>query len=58
MKCIICNERQAELPDRNEAPWGKRKKVCRLCHAERLKNDLVNILLTEKKRKEAADATD
>lgn len=48
--CVICKERKATVPDRNEAPFGKRKKLCEICHAERLKNDFINILETERKK--------
>lgn len=53
MKCIVCGEREATVPDRNQGGIGRRiKKVCSVCHQNRLKNDLVDILLIEKKRNE------
>ena len=54
MKCIICYEREAVLPDRNASP-NRRKRVCRECHAGRLKGDFLHILAVEKKRKEATE---
>jgi hypothetical protein len=50
-KCIICNVNEATIPDRNE-PWSNRKKVCQKCHSERLKNDFVDILEIERRRRE------
>lgn len=49
--CIICRERKATIRDRNEAPWGKRKRICQQCHENRLRNDMVDILEIEKKRR-------
>lgn len=43
MKCVDCNQRPAELPDRNDFP-SRRKKVCRECHAARFRGDLKRIL--------------
>lgn len=54
-KCIICGEREATVPDRNQMPT-KRKSLCGECHGNRLKNDFVNILLIEKKRRESKAA--
>lgn len=42
MKCIICHERKATVPDRNS--MSGRKKICYECHAGRLRGDLQNIL--------------
>lgn len=42
MKCIICGEREATIPDRNSA--SRRKMLCSKCHAERLTNDLQGII--------------
>ena len=50
-KCIICHEREATIKDRNEAPWGKRKRLCSECHVNRLKNDFVDILEIERKKR-------
>lgn len=53
MKCIVCGERPATVPDRNTGGIGRRiNKVCSECHANRLKNDFVDILLIERKRRE------
>jgi len=54
MKCIICGENEATIPDRNEGPWGKRKKVCKECHTNRLRNDFIGILEIERKRRQTA----
>lgn len=43
MKYIVCKEREAEVPDRNKM-GSLKKRVCRECHAERLKGDLKHIL--------------
>ena len=52
MLCIICRKRKAELPDRNYQGIGRPiKKICKECHSERLKGDLVGILETERKRR-------
>lgn len=41
--CIICHTRPAEVPDRTR--MGRPiKRVCRECHAERLRGDLEKIL--------------
>lgn len=42
--CRICRERPAEVPDRN-VQGRPIKRVCRQCHAERLRGDLVLALL-------------
>ena len=43
MKCIVCHERKAEVPDRNK--MGRPvKRVCRKCHGSRLTDDLRAIL--------------
>ena len=42
-KCILCRERPAEVPDREQ--MGRLiKRVCRQCHGERLRGDLVEVL--------------
>jgi hypothetical protein len=51
--CRICGKDSATIRDRNEAPWGKRKKLCSSCHSRRLKHDLINI--TTKTMKEISD---
>lgn len=53
-KCIICGEKQATVRDRNE-PWSRRKKLCVDCHVNRLKNDFIDILEIEKKRRLSGD---
>ena len=49
--CIICKTNEATIKDRDEAPWGKRKKLCPECHSNRLKNDFITIAEIEKKRR-------
>ena len=48
MKCILCHERDAVVPDRESGT--NRKKVCRRCHAERLIGDLKVVLDLHNKR--------
>lgn len=38
MKCIICHEQEATIPDREKG--GRQKRLCAQCHAERLRADL------------------
>lgn len=40
--CIVCRTRPAVLPDRYRS--SRRKKVCRECHADRLRDDLKRVL--------------
>ena len=54
MKCIICHEREATVLDRTEGCFAKRKKLCLECHANRLKNDFIDIALIERKRREVS----
>lgn len=43
MKCIICHERPATVPDRNR--MGRTiKRICSECHVEELQDDLEKIL--------------
>lgn len=50
--CIICHERPPEVPDR--AQMGRPiKRVCRQCHAERLRGDVVRVMEDHVKRKGA-----
>jgi len=43
--CIVCGERPAVLPDRNEGTsWRQRKKVCRECHTARLVGDMKQVI--------------
>lgn len=40
--CVLCGERPAEVPDRNR--MGRPiKRVCKACHAGRLRRDLRHI---------------
>lgn len=51
MKCILCKENEAKVPDRDSG--SQRKEICGSCHAERLREDLRNILrLAIEKNKE------
>jgi hypothetical protein len=50
-KCIICGKNEATIPDRN-TPWSNRKKICSDCHANRLRNDFIDILEIEKRRRQ------
>lgn len=54
-KCILCREREAVVPDR----YGdlRRKRVCRECHAGRLRGDLAEVLriFEEKKARREAE---
>lgn len=46
--CILCHHNPPELPDREQ--MGRRiKRVCRGCHAARLRGDLQAILALRKK---------
>ncbi len=56
-KCCVCCEREAAVPDRNRAP-SMILRVCRECHAGRLRGDLRHVLDVEAKRRQAADAVD
>jgi hypothetical protein len=51
-KCIICHTNEATIPDRNT--MSSRKKICPECHSNRLKNDLIDIMIIEKRRMEKA----
>jgi len=52
VKCVVCRDHEAELPDRNS--MGRpTKRVCRSCHRARLRGDMAYILEVEKKRREA-----
>ena len=39
MKCIICRENVATIPDRNKLP-SKKKRLCKECHGKRLQHDM------------------
>lgn len=49
-KCVVCLMRPAVVPDRNRMgrPFPQ---VCRECHADRLREDLVVIIQEDEKRK-------
>lgn len=50
--CIVCRERKAVVPDR-ERMGRPIARVCRECHAERLRDDMRKILdLEEGRRRE------
>jgi hypothetical protein len=49
--CIVCGDKEATVPDRNEGCFAKRPKLCNDCHAIRLRNDFITILEIEKKRR-------
>ncbi len=51
MKCIICHEKEATVPDRNR-PGRPIKRVCSDCHSDRLRGDLKVILEYERVKKE------
>lgn len=43
MKCIICKEKLAQVPDRNR--MGRPiKRLCKDCHRDRLRGDLQRII--------------
>ena len=46
--CIICREHPAEVPDRNSQSLRPVKRVCRACHAARLRSDLKHIVAEAK----------
>jgi len=49
-KCIYCNERPAEVPDRRMYTGGRFvKKVCFICHSKLLRGDLINIVRQNKR---------
>ena len=53
-KCIYCNERPAEVPDRRTYTGGRFvKKVCSVCHGKLLRGDLIDIVRL--KNKQAAE---
>ncbi len=51
MKCVVCREREAVLPDR-ERMGRPVKRICRECHAERLIGDLKHCLDVHNRKKE------
>lgn len=57
MLCIICREREAEVPDR-ERLGRPIKRVCKKCHADRLRSDLTNILELHNKKKKKEHTPD
>ena len=48
MKCILCNVNEAVVPDR-ERMGRPIKRVCRECHADRLREDWIAIMSRRKK---------
>lgn len=50
MKCKICNDREAEVIDRND-PTNRKKTICRECQRDRLLCDMSIILSLWKARK-------
>lgn len=51
--CVVCQERPAEVPDR-ERMGRPTKRVCRHCHGERLLGDLRRIQQQHEKKLAAA----
>lgn len=51
MKCVICHEREATIPDREKG--GRQKRLCAQCHAERLRADLLFILKRQRRGDES-----
>lgn len=43
MKCVICNDREAEVRDRND-PTNRKITICRECDMQRLLCDMTMIL--------------
>jgi hypothetical protein len=53
--CIYCRKRVAAVPDRNRI--GRPiKRVCRECHSDLLRGDMVNILRERERRKQEEEA--
>lgn len=48
-KCVICHKREATLPDRNRMSLVLR--VCRECHADRLRGDWARIAKADQQAK-------
>ena len=48
--CVVCHTRKAELPDR-QVTGRMVKRVCRECHHDRLRGDLIRILDVERARR-------
>ncbi len=46
--CILCNKNPAVVPDR-ERMGSPIKRVCRECHSDRLRGDLIKIMKRRKK---------
>jgi len=49
--CIICHERPAEVPDR-EQPGRPINRLCRKCHGARLAGDLRTIVASSLERRD------
>ena len=41
MKCVVCKQREAIMPDRDSD--SMKKAVCQICHEEKLRRSLVEI---------------
>lgn len=50
MKCVLCHVNEAQVPDR-ERMGRPIKRVCRACHVDRLKGDLIAIAIRANKEK-------
>lgn len=48
-KCEICGINKAEVPDRDR-PGRPIKRICRTCHAERLRKDWVRAVNIKKNK--------
>jgi len=48
--CIVCHQRTAVVPDR-ERMGRPTPRICRECHTERLRGDMVEILRIERLRR-------
>lgn len=57
MKCILCHEREATVPDRDR-PGRPIKRVCRECHVKRLQDDLRRVLELEFGKRRIDDTVD
>jgi hypothetical protein len=54
--CELCHARRAAIPDRNR--MGRPiKRICRECHAVRLRADLLKVLEVNRKRNIAPSAS-
>lgn len=51
--CIVCGERPAAVPDRNDGASARRKKVCRECHTQRLVGDMKLVIRAQCEKENA-----